>query len=150
MAKSAAPLLIGLGAAALLLGGKKKKKKSTVLPDIDTHYDVADYLDSDEGRSSDSHKLILDEECSAIAHKIDEAFQTAHNSYITSRFDQMVAEGETNPDTISLQLLSEQSEHCPWGEPDQWTPLMKGLYDQLRAAVATYYRLKIEHGQIQP
>jgi len=149
MAKSAAPLILGLGAAALLFGGSKKKKSGKKL-DVDTHYDVADYLDP-EAPNADGYKLILDEECSAIAHKIDEAFQTAHNSYITSRFDQMVAEGETNPDTISLQLLSEQSEHCPWGEsPDQWTPLMKGLYDQLRAAVATYYQLKVEHGQIQP
>lgn len=146
--KSAAPLLLGLGAAALVLGGKKKKKSGTKL-DVDTHYDVADYLDPD-APDAGSYKLVLDEECSQIAHKIDEAFQTAHNSYITSRFDQMVAEGETNADTISLQLLSEQSEHCPWGEPEKWTPLMKGLYDQLRAAVASYYQLKVEHGQIQP
>jgi len=139
--KSAGPLLIGLGAAALLLSGKKKKS-SKKLPEVDTHYDVADYLDPESG----GMKIVLDQECMEIAHKIN---PTAHNSYITSRFDQMIAEGATDTDQISLQLLSEQSTHCPWGEPDKWTPMMKGLYDQLSKAVAAYYQLKIEHGQIE-
>ncbi len=131
--KSAAPLVIGLGAAALLLSGKKKKKAASAeVNGVSTAYSEIDWMDPD----AQGAKLILDEECMSIAHKIN---PEKHNTYITNRFNQMVSEGWDDSEKITLQLLSEQSEHCPWSEPEKWTPMMKGLFDQLKTAVSGYY-----------
>jgi hypothetical protein len=133
--KSAVPLALGIGAAALLLSGKRKKASESSSPvDVSTAYSEIDWMDPD----AQGAKLVLDEECMNIAHKIN---PEKHNTYITNRFNQMVSEGWDEPQKITLQLLSEQSEHCPWGEPGNWTPMMKGLFDQLNAAVASYYEL---------
>lgn len=143
MAKSAAPLVIGLGAAALFFGGKKKKKSSSSSSsDISTAYSEIDWMDP----NAQGARLVLDAECMNISEKIN---PEKHNTYITNRFNQMVAEGADDPSAITIQLLSEQSEHCPWNEPGNWTPMMKGLYDQLNAAVAGYYDL-VNKGEPTP
>lgn len=131
--KSAAPLVIGLGAAALLLSGKKKKKTSSPTnPNVDIGYTEDGFMDP----NAQGTKLVLDDECMSIAHKIN---PENHNNYITNRFNQMISEGLSDPSNITLQLLAEQSEHCPWKEPEKWTPMMKGLFSQLNAAVTAYY-----------
>jgi hypothetical protein len=138
--KSSAPLLLGLGAAALLLGGKKKKKDAKKT-DVSTAYDRIDFMSSTSGEGT----MLLDQECMEIANMLD---PTQHNTYITNRFNQMVAEGWDDPGAIALQLMSEQSNHCPWSEPKEaWTPMMKELYSQLVTGVTEYYRLyQAEHG----
>lgn len=149
MAKSAAPLLIGLGAAALLLGGKKKKKSAPKRVDIEgfsgdplTDAQRANLMDP----SATNFHIVLDQECMEITKKIN---PTAHNSWMTSRFQQMLSEGWEDPKQITIQLLVEQSEHCPWkDDPSSWTPMMAGLYNQLVAAVTEYYNQFV--GTIDP
>lgn len=137
--KSAVPLALGIGAAALFLGGKKKKKASSSSKpsDISTAYSEIDWMDP----KSKNARLILDAECMEVSQKFNPEM---HNTYITNRFNQMVAEGWSDSEKITLQLLSEQSEHCPWAEPEKWTPMMKGLFDQLNAAVAGYYEIAVD------
>lgn len=136
--KSAAPLVLGLGAAALFLGTKKKKKTSDTkrpLMDVST---VGERYEGAFDPKAENALLILDQECMEIAQKIN---PSAHNTYITNRFHQLVSEGWDDMSQITLQLLVDQSEHCPWRDTSKWTPLMEGLYEQLFNAVSGYYEL---------
>lgn len=114
MAKSVVPLLLGVGAVAVVVMGGKKKKKS------------------------DSGKMTIDQECSRILASGD---VNVHNEWITNRYEQMLAAGETNLEVISLNLLKEQSMHCPWDDNAKWTQLMEELYQQVYEAVNTYHVL---------
>lgn len=137
MAKSAAPLVLALGAGALIFGTKKKKKssESSSRPSIDVNTAGEHYEGSFDPNTSNAF-LVLDQECMEIAKKIN---PSAHNTYITNRFHQLVSEGWADVDKIALRILKDQSEHCPWEDPNKWTPMMKGLFQQLRDASAVYY-----------
>lgn len=140
MAKSAAPLILSIGAAALFLGGKKKKKTSSSKEDISVDM-VGEYFNGKFDPKSENAFLIMDHECREIAQKIN---PDAHNTYITNRFEQLVSEGWKDTAEISLQILKDQSHHCPWDNKNAWTPLMKGLYTQFHQAVREYYKLFTE------
>lgn len=137
MAKSAAPLILGLGAAALLLSGKRKKKSESDPGkiEVDTH---GEYSKDKFDPNAENALMVLDQECMEIAQKIN---PTAHNTYITNRFNQLVAEGWDDTDAITLQILMDQSNHCPWQDRSLWTPIMKGLYEQLSKGVKKYYEI---------
>ena len=132
------PLLLGVGAAALLLGGKKKKSSTKASGNgkpSEKDLEKLKYLEVTTDPGGDE-RLKFDEECSSIINKMNMA---NHNSWLTNRYFQLVGEGATDLEAITLQLLKDQSEHCPWGEPDKWTPLMKGLYDQLLGGVQAWH-----------
>lgn len=144
--KAAIPLILGAGAVALLLTGKKKSQplkgtekvepgetpssKERELLEKFKYIEMISDPDGDE-------RLILDEECSSIINKLN--FET-HNNWLTNRYFQLMSEGVVGPDQISIQLLKDQSSHCPWDDKSSWTPLMQGLYDQLNAAVVEWNR----------
>lgn len=131
--KSAIPLIAVAGAAAaLLLSGKKKAApkgngKRELKP--------INWLEVTTEVGGDD-RLKLDAECGAIANKINMA---EHNLWLTNRYFQLLAEGMTDLDQVTLQLLIDQSDHCPWGDPEKWTPLMRSLYEQLNAGVRGWY-----------
>ena len=132
------PLLLGVGAAALLLGGKKKKKSTAATNgNGKTPKDLEElkYLEIATGPGGDE-RLTFDEECSEIINKMD---MEAHNNWITNRYFQLIGEGMTDLNAVTLQLLKDQSTHCPWDEPDKWTPLMSGLYEQLLGGVQGWH-----------
>ena len=136
--KSAMPLLLVAGAAALVLGGKKKKRKPSTTNGVTKPGEEKKWVEvgiPSEYGGGEGDRLVLDAECANIAQKIDFG---KHNTWVTSRFHQIVAEGTVDPAIITLRLLQEQSEHCPWGDPSSWTPMMKELHDQLLVAVQTY------------
>jgi len=132
--KSALPLIIGVGAAALLLGGKKKKSAAPKKNGA-AELERLDYLETTTDPGGDE-RMVFDEECSAIINKLN---MDGHNTWVTNRYFQLLGEGMTDLNQVTVQLLMDQSEHCPWGEPAKWTPLMKGLYDQLSAAVKGWH-----------
>lgn len=134
--KSSIPLLLGVGAAALLLGGKKKKKKSGVAGEKLYPKYMAD--------DGDGERLLFDEECSAIINK---ANYDSHNAWITNRYSQLFKDGMTDPDQLTIQLLKDQSEHCPWNDRSEWTPLMEELYAQLFSAVTGWNTLEAQGQQ---
>lgn len=71
------------------------------------------------------------------------------NNFITGKFYQLRAqEGVEDPDTMTFLIIQEMPglEHCPWGEvmsgegvltpsTEHWTPLMKMIWEDLRAGV---------------
>ncbi len=137
--KSAMPLLLGVGAAALLLGGTKKKKTSAAksgnggeepedLPPVN-------WLEVTTDAGGDE-RLALDAECAQIANKIN---MPDHNEWLTNRYYQLYSEGMTDLGQLTVQLLKDQSEHCPWGDPTAWTGLMKSLYEQLLVGVKGWH-----------
>jgi len=138
MPKTAMPLLLVAGGAALVMAAGKKKKLKKPSEEPDRKY-IEVIVPTEYGEGT-AEKLILDEECNAIAEKID--FHK-HNTYITSRYHQLLKEGVlTTPEEISLQLLREQSTHCNWdADRSQWTDLMRALYDQLFTAVKVYHQV---------
>jgi hypothetical protein len=156
MAKSSAmPLLLVAGGAALLMSGKKKSRTkgngASNKADEDRRWIEVGFPD-EYSEVGSIEKLMLDQECTALAKKLDPG---KHNAWVTSRYMQLVAEGvATSPDDITLTLLREQSDHCPWDDRASWTPLMKSLYDQLLAAVEVYHaavqRGNGSLGQTQP
>jgi len=139
--KSAAPLILGLGAAALVLSGKKKKKSSSSSSAQDEKGEiivdtVGEKMEGAFDPAAENAYLVLDQECMEIAHKIN---PSAHNTYITNRFHQLLSEGWDDMSQITIRLLQDQSKHCPWSDTSKWTPMMNGLYEQLLAAVTGYH-----------
>ena len=140
--KSAMPLLLLAGGAALMMSGGKKKSRTkgngngASNADEDQRW-VEVNFPSEYSEAGSSTKLVLDQECAALAEKLD---MSKHNAWVTSRYNQLVAEGATSPEDLTLKMLGEQSDHCPWDNMAAWTPLMRGLYDQLLAAVKVYHQ----------
>lgn len=134
--KTGMGLVLAGGAALLLLGtGKKNKKKSSSQNGKKEDKDIE--LGSrwmELGGGSDE-KLKFDAECREIINKL--SFEK-HNQWLTNRYFDLRKEGIDDPDAITLQLLREQSEQCPWDDQSQWTQLMSDLYGQLRDGVETY------------
>lgn len=141
MAKNTGMGLLLAGGAALVLmsGGKKKKKKSSSAEPKPNGKDNGDngekqsilpkpYLDYSGGSAE---KLVFDNECKEILEKIDMTPGGAHDQWLTGRYMQLVESGMTSPEEITLQLLREQSEHCPWDDQTQWTELMENTYATL-------------------
>lgn len=137
--KSAMPLIIAGGAAALLLYGKKKKSAASVTTKNGNGAKLKkiDWLEVTTEEGGDE-RLVIDQECMNIANKLN---ASAHNTWITNRYFQLIAEGNEDLELVTLQLLKDQSEHCPWSEPGQWTPLMKSLYEQLLTAVKGWHEV---------
>lgn len=132
--KSALPLIIGVGAAALLLG-KKKRTSKTGNGKSDPDQVRVQYPDMTSDPTGDS-RIVLDQECSQIINKLS---YPEHNNWITNRYYQLLSDGLTDLDEMTVQLLKEQSNHCPWDDPSKWTPLMGGLFEQLNAAVKGWH-----------
>ncbi len=130
--KSALPLLAVAGGAALLLSGKKKKKSAK---NGKRELEPVDWVEV-AGEAGGDAQLSLDAECASIANKLN---MEEHNSWLTNRYFQLVSEGMTDLGQVTVQLLKDQSEHCPWGEPAQWTPLMTSLHGQLLNAVQGWH-----------
>lgn len=139
MAKqSALPLLLIAGGAAVMMGKKKKRKKSSSTtekpspPDWSKVYDPRVKMPEAGGESA---KMVFNTECTEFADKLN---YDKHNEYITGMFHDMVEEGITDSGAITLTMLKEQAPNCPWDDQSKWTELMKGLYEQLLAAVQEY------------
>ena len=152
--KNIIPLLAVAGFAALALGKKKKKKKAAengVPGEVENGEEEEEITfpkwtevggghipgGMEEGAEG-SNKMVFDDECRAFAEKIN---MDAHNTYITSMFHQGIKQGATDAGQIVMAMLADQAPHCPWGDPAQYTELMKGVHDQLLAAVREYGRL---------
>lgn len=139
---SALPLILLAGGAAMLIAaGRKDKDKKGAEPSpepapAEDPTTIAGALDPNLLPGGTSATLVFDEECTGFAEKINLA---EHNSYITARYHQLYAEGMEDLEELTLQLLREQAEHCPWDEPEKWTPLMQGIYDQLLTGVKGYH-----------
>jgi len=140
--KSALPLIIGVGAAALLLGGKKKKTtngngKKPADPDPGKPFlDVADWEASSGGGAASKREF--DAECKGIANKVDLTPGGAYDSWITGRYFQLLAEGNSL-EQITMQLMVDQGEHCPWGDPSKYTPLMRKAFDDTLDGVTQFH-----------
>lgn len=135
--KTGMGLALAGGAALLLLssGSKKRSKKSSNGNGKKEDKDIE--LGSrwmELGGGSDE-KIKFDDECREIINKL--SFEK-HNQWITNRYFDFRKEGMEDADAITLRLLKEQSEQCPWDDQSQWTSLMSELYAQLRDGVATY------------
>ena len=139
MAKNTGMGLLLAGGAALVLmsgGGKKKKKKSpsdtpkTNGKDSEEKPSILPkpYLEYSGGSAE---KLVFDSECKEILEKIDMTPGGAHDQWLTGRYMQLVDSGMTSPEEITIQLLREQSDHCPWDDQTQWTELMNNTYTTL-------------------
>lgn len=137
--KSAIPLLLGAGVLAAALSGKKKKKSSSTAPsDKAPEEAIAPskrYLDAVTAQGG-GQTIVFDQECREIAEKANAA---DHNNWLTNRYLQLVKSGIDDLDTVTLQLLKDQSAHCPWDDQGSWTELMSALYQQLRAAVQEFH-----------
>jgi hypothetical protein len=124
--KTTVPLLLAVGAAALLLTGKKKPKKpATITPNGEGVFD----------------RLVINSECSEILNELT-LNKGDWDMWHTNRYYELVDGGMSDVDDITLQLLKEQSSHCPWDSVDKWTPLMKGLYDMLHVSVNGWHHTK--------
>ena len=134
MAKSALPLLLGVGVVAVVMSGKKKRKASAE-PDESGIGDPVRTPADEAARSG----MEMNDECSKILASVG---TDEHDRWLTNRYEQMVAGGEGDLAVISLNLLKEQSEHCPWDNPDAWTRLMGELYSQVFEGVKEYHMLR--------
>lgn len=157
MAKSVAPLILGLGAAVLLLGGKKKKSGKKLdgnttdptKPDFrpnwnEIHRPETVLLKSgwdqwlEENPQAANAKMVFSEDCSEFVQEIS---PDEHNNYITMMFHHLVENmphHDLSIDNIAMAIIKDQAPNCPWGEKSAWTELMTGVYDQLRQGVAEY------------
>ncbi len=156
MAKSAAPLILGLGAAVLLFGGKKKKKSGKsenttdpTKPDFrpnwnEIHRPETVLLKSgwdqwlEENPQAPNAKMVFSEACSEFAQEIN---PDEHKNYITMMFHHLVENmphSNLSVDNIAMAIIKDQAPNCPWDEKSAWTELMTGVYDQLRQGVAEY------------
>lgn len=148
--KSALPLIAAAGLAAVVLTKKKKKKGANGGGggggednggDGETKFPqwveklkgggIGDLEISPDGQA----KMIFDESCQAFADKLN---ADAHNTYITGSFHTLVKSGVNSADEIVAAMLRDQAPQCPWEEPASYTDLMRGVYDQLIAAVRGY------------
>lgn len=124
------PIALLAGGAALLLSDKNKKRDSgPVISGGSPDYGLESNLPEGD------HRILLNESCKGFAHRTD---VVKHNNYITNRYLQMVSEGATDLRDMAIQMLSEQSPHCPWDDESQWTPLMKLLVEQLHSGIVAF------------
>lgn len=122
MAKSAVPLILAAGAGALLfMMGKKKKPKSSIATE------------------SDLGMLVMNSECTEIINKLNHGDADA---WMTRRYNELVDLGISKVETITLQMLKDQSRHCPWDTPSKWTPFMGELYAQYLDAINVWHQTK--------
>lgn len=115
-------VLLAVGAGALMMMSKKKTGFRSSYSSSSV-----DWLENS--------LLILDKECESIAKKVD---PVAHDTFITNRFHQLMRDGVTDTHAITIQILKDNSVHCPWDDQSRWTELMRGLYEQLFAGVEGY------------
>lgn len=143
--KAIIPLALAGGAVALFFATKKssaeeaaakkkKKKKEEKWGDV-PDLDPIDWQQLAPGDGADA-KMVFDAECNQITNKLN---MREHNSWLTNRYFQLLSEGAESLEEVTIQLLRDQSEHCPWDDPDQWTSLMKALYAQLFEAVKAWH-----------
>lgn len=142
--KSTLPILIGVGALAALAMGKKKKPASPEAkkveeekrePTMHPFFDF-DKIQKKPKSEGGSEKLVLSANCSGVAGPLDEA---EHDSWLTTRYFELLAAGNGLPE-ITMQLLREQSPHCPWDDdPGNWTQFMRELYEQLFKGVVSFH-----------
>jgi hypothetical protein len=142
MAKNSGMGLLVAGGAALLLlsGGKKKKKKTngavTPGPGIDETGDETDgsvrptkrpFMDT----GAKAEKMVFDKECKAVIENVDLSPGSPHDQWLTTRYYELREAGMDDPAEITLQLLMEQTEHCPWDDESRWTDFMRSTYNTL-------------------
>lgn len=143
MAKNSGMGLLVAGGAALLLlsGGKKKKKKKTngavtPGPGIDETGDETDgsvrptkrpFMDT----GAKAEKMVFDKECKAVIENVDLSPGSPHDQWLTTRYYELREAGMDDPAEITLQLLMEQTEHCPWDDESRWTDFMRSTYNTL-------------------
>jgi len=151
--KNMLPLLAVAGVAAVALTKKKKKKKAATegngrlgpnggengeaFPSW-TEVGGGSIPGGIETGPDGADKLVFDEACQAFADKLN---MDAHNTYITGMFHTAIKQGVTSAEEIVQAMLVDQAPQCPWADPASYTPLMKGVYDQLLSAVREYGRL---------
>lgn len=135
--KSALPLLAMFGIAAVAFG-KKKKKKTESSQDSQfpkwaekTTGGIGDLEFSPDGQA----KMVFDQSCQAFADKLN---ADAHNTYITGAFHTLVKSGVKSAQEITVAMLRDQAPQCPWDDASKYTDLMRGVHDQLLAAVQEY------------
>lgn len=128
--KSAIPLILVAGGAALLLSGKKKRSS-----DGRKELKKPTYIDISSDPVGDD-RIKFDEECGSIINKLN--FDD-HNNWLTNRYYQLLDEGVVDVEHIAVQLLKDQSNHCPWDDVSSWTPFMKSVYNQLLDAVRGWH-----------
>ena len=154
MAKnSAMPLLLLAGGAAVMMSKKKKKKSKSSAAKTPDAPEVPDWSAIDDPRvkmpeaGGESEKLVFNAECTEFAGKLN---FDKHNEYITGVFHDMVENGVTDADAITLAMLKDQAPNCPWNNEPKWSDLMRGLYEQLNSAVSEYAAGFSEPSTAQP
>lgn len=145
MAKNSGMGLMVAGGAALLLlsGGKKKKKKKSDgvgKPGAGNGYDTGE-IDDDSVKSpakrpfmdvgAKAEKMVFDQECKAVIENVDLSPGSPHDQWLTTRYYELREGGMNDPEEITLQLLKEQTEHCPWDDESRWTDFMRNTYETL-------------------
>lgn len=138
--KSALPILAAAGLAAVFLS-KKKKKSESGTGSKSNGRKFPDWAESGEGfgeleiSPDGSAKLVFDESCQSFADKLS---ADKHNTYITGAFHTMADAGVRSAEQMVQAMLRDQAPQCPWDNPEQYTDLMRGVHDQLLAAVREY------------
>ena len=145
--KSTLPLLAFAGIAAVVLTkGKKKKKKKEVEEEMEEELEFPKWIETAEGEAigdlevspEGQAKMVFDEACQAFADRLN---VDAHNTYLTGSFHTLYKSGVRNAEQIVQAMLRDQAPQCPWDNPEAYTPLMKGVHDQLLAAIADFARM---------
>ena len=127
-------VLLAGGAALLAMSSKQKKRKKKSKSKDEDEVEMDDEIWVEPG-VVEEEKIKINAECNEFAKQIDFG---KHNHWITNRYHDYAREGIDDPAMIAQGLLAEQSEHCPWTEPDKWTPFMKAIHEQLASAVEEY------------
>ncbi len=144
--KSTLPFLAaaGIAAVALTRGKKKKKKKKEV--DEEEEMEFPQWIETAEGEAigglevspEGQAKMVFDEACQAFADRLN---ADAHNTYLTGSFHTLYKSGVKSAEQIVQAMLRDQAKQCPWDNPEAYTPLMKGVHDQLLAAIVEFARV---------
>ncbi len=138
--KSTLPLLAAAGLAAVVLTkSKKKKKKKEAEEEIEFPKWIetaeGDVMEGLETSPEGQEKLVFDEECKAFHDRLN---ADAHEAYLTGSFHALYKSGVRSAEQIVQAMLRDQASQCPWDNPEAYTPLMKGVHDQLLAAIVAF------------
>lgn len=137
--KVAVPLIAGAVAlgAVYLFTRKDESSKRARKPKREKGEEGEPGTDPLDGKTDDA-RIKLDSECMEIISKL-EGLEPEHDTWLTNRHNQLYAEGMIDPNDLAIQMLKDQSEHCPWDDQSKWTALMKELHTQLLDAVKEWH-----------
>ena len=141
--KSTLPFLAAAGIAAVALTRGKKKKKKAAEEKEEKEIRFPKWIETAEGEAiggletspEGQATLVFDEACQAFADRLN---ADAHETYLTGSFHTLYKSGVRSGEQIVQTMLRDQASQCPWDNPEAYTPLMKGVHDQLLAAIVAF------------